>query len=40
MRQFCLSSQVAAPLAAAGAGDLRIAHEPAEEALIRLVESG
>jgi uroporphyrinogen-III synthase len=34
---FCLSTQVAAPLKQAGAGDIRIAPQPAEAALIALI---
>jgi uroporphyrinogen-III synthase len=37
-RHFCLSAQVAAPLAAAGARTLSIAGEPNESALIDLIE--
>ena len=36
---FCLSAQVAEPLALAGALDIRIAPEPNEAALIRLIPS-
>jgi len=36
---FCLSAQVAEPLAQAGAADIRIAPKPAEAALIGLVSS-
>ena len=35
--QFCLSAQIAAPLAAAGASMVRIAPEPTEAALITIV---
>jgi uroporphyrinogen-III synthase len=38
--QFCLSAQVAKPLAAAGATDLRIATRPEEVALLDLVGRG
>jgi uroporphyrinogen-III synthase len=34
---FCLSAQVAEPLAQAGAADIRIAREPAEAALLALI---
>ena len=37
--QFCLSSEVAKPLAAAGAGDLRIAARPDEGSLLLLVDA-
>src|SRR5262249_3890690 len=37
---YCLSRQVAAPLAAAGAAAIRIAPRPDEEALLELVGSG
>ena len=37
--QFCLSSEVAKPLAAAGAADLRIAARPDESTLLRLVDA-
>jgi uroporphyrinogen-III synthase len=36
---FCLSAQVAEPLAQAGAPDVRVAAEPNEAALIRLIPS-
>jgi uroporphyrinogen-III synthase len=36
-RQLCLSEQVAAPLRAAGAADVRAAKEPREEALLALL---
>lgn len=36
---FCLSAQVAAPLAQAGAANIRIAARPAEDALIALIPS-
>lgn len=35
--QFCLSAQIAEPLAAAGAGDIRVAARPAEAELIALI---
>ena len=35
--QFCLSSEVAKPLAAAGASDLRVAARPDEAGLLALV---
>jgi uroporphyrinogen-III synthase len=38
--QFCLSAEVARPLAAAGARDLRIASRPQETALLELVGQG
>jgi uroporphyrinogen-III synthase len=37
LTHFCLSPQVAAPLIAAGAADIRIASRPDEEALLSLV---
>jgi uroporphyrinogen-III synthase len=37
--QYCLSRQVAEPLAAAGAGRLTVAREPTEDALIGLVQA-
>ena len=37
---FCISAQVAAPLAAAGAPDIRIAARPDEAALLALVGAG
>jgi uroporphyrinogen-III synthase len=37
--QFCLSRQVAEPLAAAGAGRIRIASHPNEAAMLALVDS-
>lgn len=37
IRHYCLSPQVAAPLAAAGAGDIRVAAEPHERALLDLL---
>jgi uroporphyrinogen-III synthase len=37
--QFCLSRQVAEPLAAAGAGGIRIASHPNEAAMLALVDS-
>jgi uroporphyrinogen-III synthase len=37
--QFCLSRQVAGPLMAAGAGDVRIAARPDEAALIALIDA-
>jgi uroporphyrinogen-III synthase len=36
---YCLSTQVAEPLAAAGAADIRIAPSPAEAALIALIDA-
>jgi uroporphyrinogen-III synthase len=36
---YCLSAQVAEPLAAAGAADIRIAPRPAEAALIALIDA-
>jgi uroporphyrinogen-III synthase len=36
---YCLSQQVAQPLAAAGAGDVRIAERPDEAALIALIDA-
>ncbi|HWF96457.1 MAG TPA: uroporphyrinogen-III synthase [Xanthobacteraceae bacterium] len=38
--QFCLSGQIAEPLAAAGANRTRIAARPEESALVALVEEG
>ena len=38
IRHFCLSSQVAAPLAAAGAASVRIAGAPNEAALFALID--
>lgn len=37
LTHFCLSAQVAAPLAAAGAADLRVAPQPDEDALLELI---
>jgi uroporphyrinogen-III synthase len=37
--QFCLSERIAEPLAAAGATAIRIADQPTEEALLRLVDT-
>jgi uroporphyrinogen-III synthase len=39
LTHFCLSPQIAAPLTAAGAADIRIAARPDEKALLELVES-
>ena len=37
LRHFCLSAQIAAPLSAAGAANVRIAPQPNEAALIDLI---
>jgi len=39
LAHFCLSAQVAAPLAAAGVADIRVAPRPDEEALIDVIGS-
>jgi uroporphyrinogen-III synthase len=37
---YCLSQKIAEPLAAAGAGNIRVAMRPEETALIELIDSG